>query len=356
MYWKKWLKMAMINQLRIVDWPADVVPPGPRFEIRSLRTTDLRKLVGSYIEYKLNNGPDPQVPKLERWTEGQPMLSSNFDLSPDMHPLLDEISIPTESARKGLIPLVVSQHGNPLRTLADCPEWRKSIEKARKKAEKLRKQTGGLIDHDRPDSGNSETFHAEPCPRRSPTAKQTKRANPSHIDPFDLSASGSGQDSENSSNQAAPGPSRSKTKHRHHHISKKRSHSQHASDEDSEDSDTTITSTPPRKKSKESKEKKGRRHDHKIRNPEHRYKPKKVKYHHVGKVPLLVQLNFTHHDSQRKRKVIKISRILSTRKMFMLHQQMSGTTTGKERGSEGCLSRRVRTVVMTVRLLLATVG
>jgi hypothetical protein len=70
MYWKKWLKIATINMLRLVNWLAEVKPPGPQFEIRTLSTIALRMLVGSYIEHKLNGGPAPLIPKIERWTEG----------------------------------------------------------------------------------------------------------------------------------------------------------------------------------------------------------------------------------------------------------------------------------------------
>jgi hypothetical protein len=70
MYWKKWLKIATINQLRLVNWPLEVKPPGPRFEIRRLSTTDLRHLVGNYIEYTVKGGTAPQVPMIKRWTGG----------------------------------------------------------------------------------------------------------------------------------------------------------------------------------------------------------------------------------------------------------------------------------------------
>ena len=70
MHWKKWLKIAMDNQLRLVDWPADVMPPGLLFEIRKVSTTALRLLAGSYIEHTLNGGPEPIIPRIEKWTEG----------------------------------------------------------------------------------------------------------------------------------------------------------------------------------------------------------------------------------------------------------------------------------------------
>jgi hypothetical protein len=76
MHWKNWLKVARANQIRLVNWPDDVIPPDSQFEIRKLSTTALRRLVGSYIEHKLNGGPLPQVPKIERWTEGPSIFSS----------------------------------------------------------------------------------------------------------------------------------------------------------------------------------------------------------------------------------------------------------------------------------------
>jgi hypothetical protein len=76
MHWKGWLRIATIHMVRLVDWPADVTPPGPLFEVRMLSTTALRILVGAYIEHKLNGGPAPLVPRIERWTEGWSELAS----------------------------------------------------------------------------------------------------------------------------------------------------------------------------------------------------------------------------------------------------------------------------------------
>jgi hypothetical protein len=70
MSWKKWPKTAMINQLRIVNWPAHVDPPGPTFDFKKIGAERIADVVEPYIEYRQNGGSLSLVPKIERWTEG----------------------------------------------------------------------------------------------------------------------------------------------------------------------------------------------------------------------------------------------------------------------------------------------
>ena len=71
MSWKKWTRMAMVNELRIVNWPEEVPTPGPDFEMKTLSTSALRLLVTEYIEAKRRRDPPTDAPRFERWTEGE---------------------------------------------------------------------------------------------------------------------------------------------------------------------------------------------------------------------------------------------------------------------------------------------
>jgi hypothetical protein len=234
MTWKGWLKTARENQLRIIDWPGDVQPPGPGFAIRGIGTMALRILVGDYIEYKLNGGSMPIVPKIEKWTEGSSKLHSNFNLT-YIH-YSDEKAIPIYDAEKGSIPLVVAIDGKILRTLANCPDWIKLYNKSRR-AQRSRNRGGGMAFRDLTSDSESS----------APAIKVTKKANQSSVDRSDPSGLESDADD--------PGPSQRKTKH--HHISKKRSHS-HMSDQDSDDDATPRE----RKRGKGNREKQRGRHHH----------------------------------------------------------------------------------------------
>jgi hypothetical protein len=50
MAWKKWLKMAMEYQLRIVNWPKNIQAPGPAFDFKSISAHDLANLVKELVE------------------------------------------------------------------------------------------------------------------------------------------------------------------------------------------------------------------------------------------------------------------------------------------------------------------
>ena len=60
----------MENEIRIKDWPVEVMPPGPKFELKGLSTPALRMLVSGYIDHKLNGTPHVLVPRFEKWTQG----------------------------------------------------------------------------------------------------------------------------------------------------------------------------------------------------------------------------------------------------------------------------------------------
>jgi hypothetical protein len=71
MHWKKWLKTAMLNQLRIKNWPNGVPAPGPNFNLKKLSAHALGVLVGGYIQNQENNDSSNIVPDIVRWTEGK---------------------------------------------------------------------------------------------------------------------------------------------------------------------------------------------------------------------------------------------------------------------------------------------
>ena len=189
---------------------------------------------------------------------------------------LEEKAIPIESVNKGEIPVVVSVHGNPLQTLANCPEWCAYYKRVRK-AEKLRRRAGGLVytaissDSEPPDGIGASQYN-------SPVVRNTKKAKSSrYIDPS--------SDSESEHHDyPAPGPSKRKVK-KHHHISKKRSHSQHVSDLESDDPDAARQA---RKRAKESREKMGGSHH----DPEHhRVKSKRARHYHDGKAIIHIPIH-----------------------------------------------------------------
>ena len=77
MRWKKWLKTAMLNQLRITDWPAHVEPPGPTFNIKKIGASLIADVVRGYIDSKENGAVGVSIPKIVRWTAGEfPSLSA----------------------------------------------------------------------------------------------------------------------------------------------------------------------------------------------------------------------------------------------------------------------------------------
>lgn len=76
MSWKRWPTMAMRNELRLVSWPAEVMPPGPDFDVKMLGTALLRKLVGDHIKYTQDGqqGPPPDTLGFEKWTAGESLV------------------------------------------------------------------------------------------------------------------------------------------------------------------------------------------------------------------------------------------------------------------------------------------
>jgi hypothetical protein len=176
MHWKKWLRTAMLNEIRLINWPVEVKPPGPKFDLKALSTVALRMLVTEYIEHKLNGGPLTLTPRLERWTAGVSRVAFFPPSQSDCLLFPEEKAIPKDSLEKGSIPLVVSIQGVPLRTLSHCKEWREQFEKARK-ARKTRLMAGGLVtrhddsDHDR---GDADITSHHP----SPVRKHVKQAKP----------------------------------------------------------------------------------------------------------------------------------------------------------------------------------
>jgi hypothetical protein len=65
------MKLTMMNEVRIKDWPVEIRPPGPKFELKGLGTYPLRMLVSGYIDHKLNGKPRVLVPRFEKWTQGK---------------------------------------------------------------------------------------------------------------------------------------------------------------------------------------------------------------------------------------------------------------------------------------------
>jgi hypothetical protein len=82
MSWKKWPRMAMRSELRIVNWPTEVMPPGPGFDIKNLNTIQLRLLVNEYINSIQKGGSLDDAPRFEKWTEGGPSFVINSIFTP----------------------------------------------------------------------------------------------------------------------------------------------------------------------------------------------------------------------------------------------------------------------------------
>jgi hypothetical protein len=207
-------------------------------------------------------------------------------------PYLDEKAIAIDNVEKGHIPLVVSGYGNPLRTVADCKEWRDEYLKAHR-AKRIRKMAGGLVQT--PINSDSESpfdLRASPDspePRGKAKHQITKKGKPSHY--VDVAVS-----SKSESHSDSPEPSSSLRIAKHQYHSKKWSRSEHMSDSESEDPDAARWAR------KQTKDKKGGSHHRIHRNPEHhRKKSKKAKRHHYGQAKLFpFHLNILTIDSDQE--------------------------------------------------------
>jgi hypothetical protein len=213
----------MLNEIRIINWPVEVRPPGPKFELKTLSTIALHMLVSGYIDHKLNGGPLALVPKLERWTTG--IFTSFFSMASFWRAFgSDEKAIPIDRADKGNISLVVSVQGVPLRKLVDCKEWREKYEKARK-TRKTRMMAAGLVVGD--DGSEPELSNRAATSRNhGPPSKPTKPATYAEVT--------EGPDSDDQYRVHAS-QGQSHKKHRRDYGSKKRARDN--SDIDSHDSD-----------------------------------------------------------------------------------------------------------------------
>jgi hypothetical protein len=133
MPWKKWLKTAMDHQLRIINWPATMTPPGPTFDFKKVTAEDLAGLVADYIDHKRGGESSlDSVPGIESWTDGKYLFSDKYMV---LTPPLEEKAY-TDDATKGEIPLVVTPGGAALWQVSDALEWEEKAENAKKNAKK----------------------------------------------------------------------------------------------------------------------------------------------------------------------------------------------------------------------------
>jgi hypothetical protein len=71
MHWKKWLKIAMLHQLCIINWPIDVKAPSPLFDMKRLSAHALSNLVRIFIQLQKGAETDGQMLKIVRWSDGE---------------------------------------------------------------------------------------------------------------------------------------------------------------------------------------------------------------------------------------------------------------------------------------------
>lgn len=64
------MKNAWQHHLCILDWPDDIISPGPGFNLKNLATSALSRLVGGYIENVRNDNNDNPYPHIVSWSDG----------------------------------------------------------------------------------------------------------------------------------------------------------------------------------------------------------------------------------------------------------------------------------------------
>jgi hypothetical protein len=121
--WKKWPKTAYKYKLCLFDWPDAVEPPGPSFDYKSLSKSKLDKLIRGYVKNKEEGTDDYVQPNIERWGSGNCLCFPTVSSTYETHKTAD-ITLSDLNAKKGDIPLVVTEDGNIVMRLSDCFEWR----------------------------------------------------------------------------------------------------------------------------------------------------------------------------------------------------------------------------------------
>ena len=126
--WKQFDDVAAKEQICIVNYPDDVIPPGPNFDVKKLSSTELQLLVGPYIAaVQAEKDITGTTFRVKKWSQG--MSLEPHTTSPFSHFYAADIDMPDSNPRKGLIPLITSTYGVPLRILRDSKYWRQSISK-----------------------------------------------------------------------------------------------------------------------------------------------------------------------------------------------------------------------------------
>ncbi|KZT06590.1 uncharacterized protein LAESUDRAFT_714060 [Laetiporus sulphureus 93-53] len=175
--WKNWLNLAYKHSFTMVDWHDNVqpVPGDPKFEFKSLKTEELRKLVEGFLQREKSGATLLPIPHVERWSKSDLKMSDN-------------------NLGKGNIPLVIGLTSTKHKTLHDLTEWLRKLQKDQSKGAKkkrahnhslnINKDAGQyplhMTDHHVPssnvitvDSENEHPSSSPPCPH-IPTARLTR--------------------------------------------------------------------------------------------------------------------------------------------------------------------------------------
>jgi hypothetical protein len=68
--WKRWVEVAAKEELCIVNWVDEILPPGPNFDIKKLGASELREIAGSYVDCALNGDENYDAFSVIRWPAG----------------------------------------------------------------------------------------------------------------------------------------------------------------------------------------------------------------------------------------------------------------------------------------------
>ena len=70
--WKSWVSIAIKRKLRIVNWLATILAPGPDFNYHTVEADEIKILLGNFIGtlHEGRNVKDSNIPRIKCWTPG----------------------------------------------------------------------------------------------------------------------------------------------------------------------------------------------------------------------------------------------------------------------------------------------
>lgn len=68
--WVDWANHAYKLRVCIINWPKDVLPPGPGFKIRKLNEKALRPVIRAYIRH-CREGTEETFPRIVPWSDSK---------------------------------------------------------------------------------------------------------------------------------------------------------------------------------------------------------------------------------------------------------------------------------------------